>query len=180
MGATVGIRLNIGNGSIAIPIEGNRKIVFHSSAESLRIPGSIEVIHADDFWFCFNLREVIAGLQREIKGFRGCRKLECFEVSRSVEVVRRSAFTTDEDESDRCAGERRARRAIFLTVGGESWLRRRRRGCQIFITGKSGCKRAEKEENRPVALSEIISYLSATCGGNVYDKSVVEITASSG
>jgi hypothetical protein len=55
------------------------------------------------------------------------------------------------------------------------WLRRRRRGCQVFITGKG----PEKEEKRQIALSGIISHLIAKCGGNVHDRGVVEITASS-
>jgi hypothetical protein len=67
-GAAVGIRLDIGSGSVAIPIDSNRKLVLYSSAKSLRIPDWIKVVRADDFRFCPNLREVIAGLQREIGG----------------------------------------------------------------------------------------------------------------
>jgi hypothetical protein len=40
-------------------------------------------------------------------------------------------------------------------------------------------KGAQKEENHQVALSGIISHLTAKCGGNVHDKGFVEITASS-
>jgi hypothetical protein len=43
------------------------------------IPDWIEVICADDFCFGPNLCELIPGLQKEIDGFRDCRKLEHFE-----------------------------------------------------------------------------------------------------
>jgi hypothetical protein len=72
----VGIRLDIGSDSDAISIDANWMLVLYSSVESLRIPDWIEVIRADDFRFCPNLRQVIAGLQREIDGFRDCRKLD--------------------------------------------------------------------------------------------------------
>jgi hypothetical protein len=98
VGAAVGIRLDIGSGSIAIPTDSNHMLVLHSAAESLRIPDWIEIIHAEDFGFCPNLREIIAGLQREIGGFRDCRKLKRVELSRSVEVVGREAFSGDESE----------------------------------------------------------------------------------
>jgi hypothetical protein len=64
---------------------------------------------------------------------------------------------------------------IFLTAGEKSSLHLRRRGCHVFVTGKG----PEREENRQVALSRIISDLAAKCGGNVRDRGVVEITASS-
>jgi hypothetical protein len=52
---------------------------------------------------------------------------------------------------------------------------RRRRGCHVFIA-----KRGPKTEEKPqVALSGIISYLTAKCGGNVHDTGVVEVIASS-
>jgi hypothetical protein len=41
-----------------------------SSAQSLKIQDWIEVICAHDFRFCPNLREVFAGLQSEMSGFR--------------------------------------------------------------------------------------------------------------
>jgi hypothetical protein len=176
-GVAVGVRLDIGSGSIAIPTDSNRMLILYSSAESLRIPDWIKIIHADDFRFCPNLREVIAGLQREIGGFRDCRKLERVELSRSVEVVGISAFNTDEDEGGSSAEARRARRPLFLTVGDESWLRKRRRGCHVFIAGKGAKK--EEDENRQFALSGIVSHLTTKCGGNVHDKGIVEITASS-
>jgi hypothetical protein len=96
-GDAVGIRLDIGSGSVAIPTDLNRILVLYSSVESLRISDWIEVIHADDFRFCPNLREVIADLQREVGGFRDCRKLESVDLSRLVEVVGRGAFSADED-----------------------------------------------------------------------------------
>jgi hypothetical protein len=37
-GAAVGIHLDIGSGSVAIPTNSNQRLVFYSSAESLRIP----------------------------------------------------------------------------------------------------------------------------------------------
>jgi hypothetical protein len=138
-------------------------LALYSSAESLRIPDWIDVVHADDFRSCPNLREVIAGLQREIGGFHDCRKLERVELSRSVKVVGRDASSADEDGCQ-----------AFI-AGHESWLRRRRRGCHVFIAGKG----AQKEKNRQFALSGIISYLTAKCGGNVHHKGAVEITASS-
>jgi hypothetical protein len=67
---------------------------------------------------------------------------------------------------------RLARMPIFLTSGDESWLRR---GWHVSVAGKG----PEKEENCQVALSGIISHLAAKCGGNVHDRGVVEITASS-
>jgi hypothetical protein len=70
---------------------------------------------------------------------------------------------------------RRAHRPVFLTARDESWLRRRRRECQVFIAGKG----RKKEENRPFALSGIISYLTVKCGGNIHNLGVVEMTASS-
>jgi hypothetical protein len=71
-------------------------LVFYSSAESLRIPDWIYVVQTDDFRFCPNLREVFAGLQREIGGFRDCRKRERVELSRSVEVVGRGPFRAEQ------------------------------------------------------------------------------------
>jgi hypothetical protein len=56
----VGIRLDIGSGSVAIPADPNHKTALYSSAESLRIPDCIDVIHAADFRFRPNLRELIA------------------------------------------------------------------------------------------------------------------------
>jgi hypothetical protein len=144
-GGAVGVRLDIGSGSVAIPSDPNRMWVFYSSAESLRIPDWIDVVHADDFRSCPNLREVIAGLQREIGGFRDCGQLQRVELSRSVEVIGRGAFSADKD------------------------------GCHVFIAGKG----AQKEEKCQAALSGIISYLTAKCGGNVHDRGVVEVTASS-
>jgi hypothetical protein len=134
--AVVGIRLDIGSGSVAIPTDSNRMLVLYSAAKSLRIPDWIEIIHTDDFRFCPNLREVIAGLQREIGGFRDCRKLKRVELSRSVEVVGREAFSGDEDECQ-----------VFI-AGDESRLWRRRQGCHIFISGKG----PTKEENHQVAF----------------------------
>jgi hypothetical protein len=174
-GAAVGIRLNIGRSSVAIPTDSNRMLVLYSSAESLRIPDWIEVIRADDFRFCPHLREVIAGLQREIDGFRDCQNHERVELSQSIEVIRRGAFSADEVGGGRNTKAERVRRPLFLEAGKESWLRRRRRGCQIFIAGKG----PGKEEKDQVALSGIISYLTTKCGGNVHDRGVVEITASS-
>jgi hypothetical protein len=162
-GAAVGIRLDIGNGSVVISTDPNRMLVFYSSAELLRIPDWIDVLHADDFRSCPNLREVIAGLQREIDGFRDCRKLERVDPSQSIEVVGRGAFRADEGGCH-----------VFIT-GDESWLWRRRRGCHLLMTGKA----AQKEEDRQTALSGIIAHLTAKCGGNVHKKGVVEITASS-
>jgi hypothetical protein len=173
--AGVGIRLDIRSGSVAIPTDSNLRLVLYSSAESLRIPGWIEVIHPNDFRFCPNLREVIASLQREISGFRDCRKLKRVELSRSVEVIGRDAFSAEVDGGGRSAEARQARKPLFLTVGDESWLRRRRRGCQIFIAEKG----PKKEENREIVPSGIISHLMAKCGGNVHDMGLVEITASS-
>jgi hypothetical protein len=60
-GASIGICLENRSGSVAIPVDSNQRLVFFSSAESLRIPDWIEVVHADDFRFCPNLRGVIAG-----------------------------------------------------------------------------------------------------------------------
>jgi hypothetical protein len=60
-------------------------------------------------------------------------------------------------------------------AGEESWLRRTQRGYHIF----SAAKDPKTEEKRQVALSIIISYLTAKCGGNVHDRGVIEITASS-
>jgi hypothetical protein len=37
-GAAVGIRLDIGDSSVAIPIDSNRMLVLYSAVESLRIP----------------------------------------------------------------------------------------------------------------------------------------------
>jgi hypothetical protein len=173
--AGVGIRLDIGSGSVAVPSDPNRRLVLYSPAELLRIPDWIEVVHRDDFRFCPNLREVIAGLQLEIFGFRDCRNLERVELSRSVEVVGRGAFSIDKDEGDRGTGVRPVRRALFLVAEDESWLWRSRRRCHIFIAGKG----AKKEENRHLALSGIVSYLTEKCGGNIHDRGVVEITASS-
>jgi hypothetical protein len=73
--AAVGIHLDIGSGSVAIPTDSNRKLILYSSAESLKISDWIEVIRANDFRFCPNLREVIAGLQWEIDDFHDCQKL---------------------------------------------------------------------------------------------------------
>jgi hypothetical protein len=125
-GAAVGIRLDIGSGSVAIPADTNWMLVLYSSAESLRIPDWIEVIHADDFRFCPNLREVTAGLQREIDDFRDCRKLERVELSRSVEAVRKGAFSAEEDEGGSGTEAERAHRPLFPTAEEESWLRRSR------------------------------------------------------
>jgi hypothetical protein len=127
-GAVVGIRLDLGSSSVAIPIDSNRMLVLYSSAESLRIPDWIEVIRVDDFWFCPNLREVIVGLQREIDGFCNCPKLECVKLSKSVEFVGMGAFSADEDGSGRGAGAQRTCRRLFLMTEEESWLQRRRRG----------------------------------------------------
>jgi hypothetical protein len=138
----------------------------------------IEIVRAGDFRFCSNLREVFAGLQREIGCFRDGRKLECVELSRSVEVSRRDAFGTDENED--CRGtDTEAGRALwplFLTTGGESWLQRRRRGCYPFIARNST---EEEEENRQVALSRITSQVTMKCGNNVHDSCAAEITARS-
>jgi hypothetical protein len=82
-GAAGGIRLDIGSGSVAIHTDANWILVLYTSAESLRIPDWIEVIRAEGFRFCPNLREVIAGLQREIEGSRDCQKLEGVELSES-------------------------------------------------------------------------------------------------
>jgi hypothetical protein len=54
-------------------------------------------------------------------------------------------------------------------------VRRRRRGCRVFIAGKG----PRKEEKRQAALSGIISHLMAKCGGNLHDRGAVKITASS-
>jgi hypothetical protein len=50
-------------------------------------------------------------------------------------------------------------------------------GCHIFIAGKGPEK--EEEEKREITLSGIVSHLMGKCGGNIHDKGVVEITASS-
>jgi hypothetical protein len=97
------------------------------------------------------------------------------ELSQSVEFIGREAFSADEDGSGRGAGAQRACRRLFLTAEEESWLRRRRRGCQVFIAGKG----PETEEKRQIALSGIISHSTAKCGGDVHDLGVVEITANS-
>jgi hypothetical protein len=151
-GEAVGIRLDIGSGSIAIPIDSNRMLVLDLSAESLKIPDWIEVIHADDFRFCPNLQEVIAGLQREIDGFRNCRKLKCLELSWSVEIVGKGAFSPDEDDGGRGTEAKLAHKPLFPTAGDEAGLRRRRRGCHVFIARKG----PETEENRQTAVSGII------------------------
>jgi hypothetical protein len=108
--AAVEIRLDIGSGSvaIAIAIDSNLMLVLYSSAESLKIPDWVKVVRAYDFCFCPNFRKVIAGQQQEIHGFRNCRKFEQIELSRSVEVVGREAFRTDENESGRRAEARRS------------------------------------------------------------------------
>jgi hypothetical protein len=85
------------------------------------------------------------------------------------------AFAADEDGGGRSVGAQRACRLFLLTDGEESWLRRRRRGCQVFIARK----RPRKKKNNQIALSGIISSLTTKCGGNVNDMCVVEITASS-
>jgi hypothetical protein len=167
--APVGIRLDMRNGSAAIPTGSNRMFTLYSSAESLRIPDCIEVIRPDDFRFCPLLREVFTGLQREIDGFCDCQNLERIELSQFVEVVGRSAFRAVKD----CKGAK-ARRPIFLTAGDEPWLRRRRRVCHMAITEKIPAK----EENDLLPLKGIISYLTAKCGGNVHDLGVIQITAS--
>jgi hypothetical protein len=55
----------------------------------------------------------------------------------------------------------------------ESWLRRRRSGCQVFIAEK----RAEEEEanvnDGRKGNSGIISYVTATCRGNIHDMGIV-------
>jgi hypothetical protein len=51
----------------------------------------------------------------------------------------------------------RARKPLFLMAEDESWLWRGQRGCHVSIAGNGG----RKEENRQVALSGIISYLTA-------------------
>jgi hypothetical protein len=79
-------------------------MVLYSSAESLRIPDCLEVIRADDFRFYPNIQEIFAGLHREIDGCRDCLKLECVELSRSVEVFGRDAFRSVADEGGRGAG----------------------------------------------------------------------------
>jgi hypothetical protein len=162
-GLEVGIRLDIGSGSVAIPIDSNRKLMLFSSAESLRIPDWIEVVRADGFRFCPNLRKVIVGLQREIGGFCDCPQLEHVELSRSVEVIEREAFRAGKGECH-----------VFI-AGDESWLWRRWRRYHVFITRRS----AQKEEKRQIALSGVISHLTAKFGGNVHDRGVVEVTASS-
>jgi hypothetical protein len=73
-------------------------LVLYSATESLRIPDWIDVVHAEDLRFSPNLREVIAGLQREIGGFRDCQKPERIELSQSVEVIGEGAFRADENE----------------------------------------------------------------------------------
>jgi hypothetical protein len=103
-GAAVGVRLDIGSGSVAIPIVSNRMLVLCSSAESLRLPDCIEVISAQDFRFCSNFHEIIAYLQREIDGLCECQKLGRVELSRPVEAIRSGAFSTDEDGSAASAG----------------------------------------------------------------------------
>jgi hypothetical protein len=67
--------------------------------ELLKIPDWTDVVHADDLCFCPNLFEIIAGLRREIGGFRNSRKFERIELSfRSAEVVGKWDFSSDEDE----------------------------------------------------------------------------------
>jgi hypothetical protein len=124
--AAVDIRLDIGSVSVAISTDSDRMLALYSSAECLRIPDWIEVIHADDFRLCPNFGEVFAGLQREIDGFRDCRKLKRVELSWSVEVIRRGAFSADEDGRGRGIEAGRIRKRIFLTAEDELWLRRRR------------------------------------------------------
>jgi hypothetical protein len=135
-GAENGIRLDIESGSVAIPTGSNRTLVLCSSTESLRIPDWIKAIRADDFCFCPNLRTVIVGLQREINGFRNCRKLGQVELSRSVEVIGREAFSIAEDKSSRSAEAGRVRRRLFLTVGDEWWLTRSDEAATFSSPGK--------------------------------------------
>jgi hypothetical protein len=92
--------------------DSNRTLVLYSSTESLRIPDWIEVVRADEFRFCPNLREVIAGLQREISGFRDCRRIERIEPSPSFEAVGWAAFGADERGRGRVAEAWRVRRPI--------------------------------------------------------------------
>jgi hypothetical protein len=136
--AVVGIHLDIGSGSIAIPTHSNRMLVLCSSAESLRIPDRIKVIRADDFCFCPNLRKVIAGQQRKIDDFRICQKLEQAELSRSVKAVGMEAFSIDEDEGSRSAKVGRVRGLLFLAVGDE-WCLRKSDSIPIF-TDFSQCR----------------------------------------
>jgi hypothetical protein len=67
--SAVGIRLDIGSYSVAIPTDPNQMLVLYPSMELLRILDWIEVIRAGDFRFCPDLCEIIAGQQREISGF---------------------------------------------------------------------------------------------------------------
>jgi hypothetical protein len=62
-GAPVGIRLDIGSGSVAIPSASTQMLVLYSSVESLRIPDWIEVIRPNDFAF----------VQIFVKSLRACR-----------------------------------------------------------------------------------------------------------
>jgi hypothetical protein len=62
-----------------------------------------------------------------------------------------------------------------VTTGDESCLWRRRRECHVCIAGKG----PENEENHQIALSGIISHLTARCSGNVHDRGAVEITVNS-
>jgi hypothetical protein len=110
-GGAAGIRLNIGGRSVAIPTDFNRLFVLYSSVELLRIKDWIEVIPTDDFRFDPNLREAVASLQREMGGFRDCQKVERLDLSRSVEVVGRIAFSVE---------AARARMSLFLTDRGKS------------------------------------------------------------
>jgi len=139
-GAVVGICLDIGSDSVAIPTNSDRMLILCSLAESLRIPDWTEIARTPDFRFYANLCEVIAGLQREIDCFRDCRKLERIELSRSAEIAGWNAFSTDKGEDSSDAETLRARSPIFLTVGDESQLRRSWRGSDICITGKKGRK----------------------------------------
>jgi hypothetical protein len=107
---------------------------------------------------------------REIGGFRNCRTLERVELAQLVEVVGRGAFGAD--EGGRGMETRRSGRPIFLMTGEEWWLQRRRRECHVFIAGKG----PKTDGKRQIALSGIISYLTGKYGGNVHDRSIVEIT----
>jgi hypothetical protein len=58
-------------------------------------------------------------------------------------------------------------------IGEESWLLRRRRGCHVFIAGKGAEEEEANDNDGRNGRSGILSYVTATCRGNVHDMGVV-------
>jgi hypothetical protein len=158
IGESVEIRFDLRSGNVAIPREAGG-FSLYMLAELLNIPDWIDVVHCSDFLFCSNLHAVSIGpgsKLREIHGFRECPSLERVEPSLSVDVIGRDAFQLSHEN-----------KRVFLTLGDASWLWRRRRGCRIFIAGKSP---GRKEEKLQAACSEVIADLAAKCDGNVHTR----------